>query len=508
MEDKTTHWKNNTHPNWWMDPGLRKNTGWIVLLYFGSFAVGYDSSLMSGFQAMPQWNKSFNNPSGVRLGLISASLSFATIPMFPLISWVCDTYGRRWAIILGSIGTVCSFLLSSIIVGAIITCLSKNEGMFIAGRVVTGVFYCFPYAACSCLINELAHPRLRGISAAFLTIAYQFGSAVGAWSTFACLFWESSDWSWRLPALLQACGPLVVVVTALLGPESPRFLLSKFKGQQALDILAKFHANGDYDDELVQREFQQISEHIQKERANKSGSWSSLIATPANRRRLLIVCVVASGLVVTTGPISAYLPIILRSVGIKNPIHISAVNGALAIFNVFTTMMGGLCVDKVGRRPLFLISTTGILITYTVITILAAEFARTQAPPLGIAFVIMLFLCYGMRNIAWAGVSELYPVEILPFSIRSKAVSFGMMVTTASTTISAFLNPIGLRSLQWRFYFVFLAIQTIYLLLIWWFFIETKGRTIEQVSVIFDELGGDAPPGLDTESEEKDPYLS
>ncbi|KAE9382286.1 MFS general substrate transporter, partial [Gymnopus androsaceus JB14] len=240
----------------------------------------------SGLQAMPQWNRSFNNPSGVRLGLISASLPLAAIPMFPLISWICDTYGRRWAIILGSIGTI---------VGAIITCLSKNEGVFIAGRVVTGLFYYFPFVGCSCLINELAHPRLRGMSAALFMTSYHFGSAVAAWSTFTCLFWESSEWSWRLPALLQAFGPLVLVFTALLEPESPRFLLSKFQGDKALDILAKFHANGDYDDELVQREFQQISEHIQNGQMNKSGSWSSLIATPANRRRLLVVGVVTSG---------------------------------------------------------------------------------------------------------------------------------------------------------------------------------------------------------------------
>ncbi|KAE9400798.1 hypothetical protein BT96DRAFT_636424 [Gymnopus androsaceus JB14] len=171
-------------------------------------------------------------------------------------------------------------------------------------------------------------------------------------------------------------------------------------------------------------------------------------------------------------------------------------------------MMGGLCVDKVGRRPLFLISTTGILITYIVITILAAEFARNQAPPLGIAFVVMLFLSYGMHNIAFVPLAELYPVEVLPFSIRSKAISFGSMVMTASMALSAFLNPIGLNSLQWRFYFVFIAIQVMYLFLIWWFFIETKGRTIEQVSVLFDENREVASPGLDTESEEKVPYLS
>ncbi|KAE9400806.1 general substrate transporter [Gymnopus androsaceus JB14] len=198
----------------------------------------------------------------------------------------------------------------------------------------------------------------------------------------------------------------------------------------------------------------------------------------------------------------------LRSVGIKNPVHISAVNGALAIFNFFPGIMGGLCVDKLGRRPLLLISTTGMLITFTVIIILAAEFTRTQAPPLGIAFVVMLFLYYGMHDIGWVPLAELYPAEVLPFSIRSKGVSFGIMVMTASTALGAFLNPIGLNSLQWRFYFVFIAIQSMYLFLIWWFFIETKGRTIEQVSVLFDEHGGDAPPRLDRESEEKNTYLS
>ncbi|KAE9400808.1 hypothetical protein BT96DRAFT_1018623 [Gymnopus androsaceus JB14] len=270
-----------------------------------------------------------------------------------------------------------------------------------------------------------------------------------------------------LPALLQAFGPFVLIFTALLGPESPRFLLSKSQGEKALDILAKFHANGDHDDELVQREFQQISEHIQRERMNKSGSWSSLIRYSCK-----------SAAVADPGPISTYLPIMLRSNTRSS--SAAAVNGSLAVFNIFAGIMGGLCVDKVGRRPLFLISTTGMLITYTVIIIVA----------------------HGPRwpnYILWKYCRSQFGPRVYPL---------GLWLFAASNALGAFLNPIGLKVLQWRFYFVFLAIQTMYLFLIWWFFIETRGRTIEQVSVLLDEHREVASPGLGTESEEKVPYLS
>ncbi|KAE9392113.1 putative MFS sugar transporter [Gymnopus androsaceus JB14] len=480
MEDKATHWRNNTHPNWWMDPGLRKSTVWVVLLYFGCFVIGYDGSLMNGFQAMPHWNKTFNNPSGTRLGLITASLYFAQIPTTVLIPWICDTYGRRTSIVLGSIG---------IIAGALITCFSQNEAMFISGRVVIGLFCDFPLIACSCLINELVHPRLRGISAGLFMITYNFGSLIAAWVTFVCILWDS-DWSWRLPALFQAVGPVILVFVGLICPESPRYLISRGNENQAMKILAKYHANGDHDDELVQREFQEISMHIRQEKENSVGSWRSLIATPGNRHRLLIMCIVSSGIIITgIGPIASYLPPVLRSVGITDPIKISIINGGLAIFNTFMSVVGGLCVDRIGRRSLFLISTIGMLVTYTVIIGLAASFTSTPdpSPAIGIAFVVMFFLCYGSYDIAWVPLAQLYNVEILPFSIRSKALSVGNVVTTICLSISNFVNPIGLERLHWRFYTVFLAIQFIYLALIWWFFIETRGHTIEQVSVLFDK---------------------
>ncbi|KIK62284.1 hypothetical protein GYMLUDRAFT_995129 [Collybiopsis luxurians FD-317 M1] len=478
MEDQTIHWSNSTHKNWWIDPGLRKNTAWIILLYCGSFVIGYDGSLLNGFQAMPQWNQAFDSPSGTRLGIITASLYIAQLLSSPFIPWICDTYGRRAAIFWGSIG---------IIVGAVLICFSRTERMFIFGRVVIGLFCDFPIIGAACLVNELAHPRLRGISSGLYMVIYNVGALVAAWFTFACLSWKS-NWSWRLPALLQSFGPVVLIFVALFGPESPRYLISKGRNEEALGILARYHANGQHDDQLVQQEFEEISSQLGREKATLVGSWRSLVATPGNRRRMLIVCIVTSGVIVTgTGPVSFYFAPILRSVGISNPTYILIINGGLAIFNTFMAVIGGLCVDRVGRRSLFVLSTTGMLLTYIVIIGLSATFARTPTPSFGIAFVVMFFLCFGSYDIAWLPLCQLYPAEILPFSIRAKAISVGNFVTALCLSISNFVNPIGLEMLQWRFYFVFLAVQVVYLACIWLFVIETRGRTLEQVSILFDD---------------------
>lgn len=44
-----------------------------------SFAIGYDQAMMNGLQALPTWNKTFNSPSGSRLGLIVASIYFGQL---------------------------------------------------------------------------------------------------------------------------------------------------------------------------------------------------------------------------------------------------------------------------------------------------------------------------------------------------------------------------------------------------------------------------------------------
>jgi hypothetical protein len=74
--------------------------------------------------------------------------------------------------------------------------------------------------------------------------------------------------------------------------ESPRWLVSKGREEQAFRILAKYHSNGDPNDELVKFEFEEIKEAIDAERSATAGvSWSSFFKTKGNRHRTLIIVV-------------------------------------------------------------------------------------------------------------------------------------------------------------------------------------------------------------------------
>lgn len=88
--------------------------------------------------------------------------------------------------------------------------------------------------------------------------------------------------------------PSLLLVGVFFAPESPRWLIHKDKREEALDILAKYHANGDVD-ELVQQELIEIVSDIRREKDAQSKHWRTLFETPGNRHRMLIVTLAISG---------------------------------------------------------------------------------------------------------------------------------------------------------------------------------------------------------------------
>ncbi|EEB97958.1 hypothetical protein MPER_02623 [Moniliophthora perniciosa FA553] len=195
--------------------------------------------------------------------------------------------------------------------------------MLIAGRVIIGGTNFMMVAACACLINEIMHPRLRAVSSAFMMTFLKLGQIVAAWAIFATLSWNSS-WAWRLPLLLQATGPAILLPFAFFLPESPRWLVSTGRERQALDILARYHANGDCNDELVKHEIKEITEAICRENESRETSWKMLFTTSSNRRRVAVITLCATGLVWTgVTVVSTYVAPTLKLIGITNAAQIS-----------------------------------------------------------------------------------------------------------------------------------------------------------------------------------------
>ncbi|KIK53837.1 hypothetical protein GYMLUDRAFT_232575 [Collybiopsis luxurians FD-317 M1] len=490
-----TGWKNNTHKVWWKDPGLRDNVLSVALLYFSWASVGYTEAAMNSLQALPFWNEAFANPSGIRLGILVACIFLGQFASAPFIHLIMDRFGRKAAIAFGSWGTIA---------GAIITTFSQNQAMFIAGRVIIGASVRFATVGAMVLVSELIHPRLRGqvthfavhvrISAAFFMASYCAGAPLAAWVSFFCLHWHS-NWQWRLVLLLQVVAPIASLIGLIFPPESPRWLIQRGKRDEALKILANYHANGDTEDELVQREFHEIVEHVQRDKDADNTCWKNVLRTSGNRYRMLVVTLAVCGsLILGSGIARNYFTIVLKAVGIKDPSRITATNGGLGIWNMVTTAAGAMLVDKAGRRPMYLWTTLGMLTSLCVITGLSAAFEHQtsdiQSAIIPIAIIVLFFIFIGFHQAGWNALYSLYIVEILPLSIRSKGMSWANVIDALMLLYTSFVDPIALQAIQWKYYLVYIGIDIIFLGLVWMLFLETRGGTIEQASLVFDRVNG------------------
>ncbi|GAA5851020.1 hypothetical protein JCM8547_009156 [Rhodosporidiobolus lusitaniae] len=478
-----SHWANNTASSWWKDPGLRRNVFWCSIFYLGPFVQGYDGSYLNALQIMPTWNEYFDTPSGTRLGLFSAAAYLPLIAFAPFQAMFCDLVGRRWCIVVGALG---------ILLGAFIGAFSDGEGMFIGGRAVVGLANGSVLFGSNLLINEILHPRLRSVSSAIYFCGYYVGSSTSSWFGYIVVRYNwNNDWSWRICTLLQALGPVIMLFSAPFMPESPRWLIAKGKKEQAHKILAHYHANGKMDDELVLNELEEIESSLERERTEKAG-WMSFFETPGNRKRLAVLLMVGTGTQLNgNNPPAYFLAQILNIVGITDAVVQAGINGGLALWNLCWALVGASIVEHVGRRPLWIYSTLGMLISYCFLTGLSGGFDATGNTATGYASVGFIFIVYSCYSLSWSPLSYSYTVEILPYSLRAIGMSLFIWTQQVSIAFNSFVNPIALEKIAWKYYFVFIGMLVFYLLCAIFFFKETRGLSLEETALLYDRPDAD-----------------
>ncbi|KAJ5378246.1 uncharacterized protein N7496_005655 [Penicillium cataractarum] len=419
---------------------------------------------MNGLQSLSTWSTYFNNPNSALLGVVA---------------WFADRFGRRIALQTG-----CAL----IVIAAIIQTAAQNLGMFIAARFIIGVGIEFCMVPSPVLTTELAYPTHRAKFTSLGLTFYFAGAILSSWTTYATYRMDSSTWTWRIPSLLQLAIPSLQFIVLFWVPESPRWLVGKGRVEEARAFLVKYHANGHEDSPLVEHEMQDIQQHMPSQGLRLT--WQQLWKTAADRKRLVLV-IYLSFLTqwCGNGVVSYYLSLILDTVGITGSRDKTLINGILQIVSWVAAIIGSLLVDRLGRRPLWLFSIGGMLVSYTAWTVCSALYTKNDSPGLAKAVLVLIFLFQVHYSVGITPLSQSYSVEILPFHSRQKVMAMAYVGNSCANIFNSFVSPIALDAIGWKYYLVYVAMLVQFLIVVYFFFPETRGYKLEDISELFENKG-------------------
>jgi sugar porter (SP) family MFS transporter len=491
------------HVEWTKDPGLRKLYILCCLgLLVASATTGYDGSLLNLLQQYNYWESYFDHVGTLKsktslLGLLTNMFTIGSIISMFTVPYITDRWGRKPCIIVG-----CVFM----IIGGFINTFSINYGMFCAGRFVLGYGNSMAQLASPMLLTEIIHPQHRARFTTVYNCLWNLGNLICTLIGYG-LQYVNGNWSWRALILFQ----IVFAVTQLIFiweiPESPRWLISKDRHDEALKTLAKWHANGNEDNLTVQFEYREIRETLRIEKEiNATTRYSDFFKTKGNRWRLAII--ISIGIISQysgNAVISNYANLIYEKAGVTGQQQKLGLSIGNALLSLIVSISAAVLVDKVGRRPLFLTSVTGMVISFILWTIMAAEYENhNQKQSFGIGQIVFVWIFGIFYSIGFSGLLVAYTLEVLPFHLRAKGVMIMNITVQAILALSAQTNPVAIANLPhgwnfWLFYTIWDVLEAIW---VYFVFVETKGPTLEEIAKIFD--GEDAIAHIDLAQTEKE----
>jgi sugar porter (SP) family MFS transporter len=309
----------------------------------GGLLFGFDTGVISGALLFIRQDFHLN---AFTEGFIVSALLLGAMVGAGVSGALSDRLGRRTIILVAAV---------IFAVGAIGAALSPSVETLIAFRFVLGLGVGTASALVPSYISESAPTDVRGSLSSLFQLAITLGILVAYLVN--AVFAPLGDWRW--PLGLAFVPALVLFVGMYLMPETPRWLVSKGREEEARRVLGRTRT-----DEEIEGEIQEI--HRVEEEAKEQAGYRELLAPWVRPVLVAGIGLAVFQQFVGINTVIYYAPTIIESTGLANVASVLATVG-IGVVNVLMTVVAILLIDRIGRKPLLFVGLAGMVVSLAII---------------------------------------------------------------------------------------------------------------------------------------------
>ncbi|KAK6527443.1 hypothetical protein TWF694_004432 [Orbilia ellipsospora] len=462
---------------------------------FGGMLFGMDIGIIGGVEAMDSFKSAFGtnklnasdlaNTNANIVSCLQGGCFFGSL----MAPWFADKFGRKPALLIFSAVCTIGVVMQTASNGHI---AALDVGRFIAGLGVGAATMINPL-----YVSENAPRAIRG----FLTGMYQLFETAGImlafWINYGSLLHVQGHGAWQLSLSMQCMPAVLLFIGMLFCDESPRFLATKDRWEDATAILTKVRMLPE-SDPYIQAELAEIHGQLEFERGIIAGAsyWArvkEMFAEKSNRRRgLLSIGLMVWQQLTGTNAINFYAPTIFNNLGVtgtKNGLFATGIYGIVKMVSCFTFLL--VAVDSLGRRRSLIWTSIGMgLCMFYIGGYIRAKppKAGDAVPPAGYVALVCIFIFAALFQFGWGPVCWIYVSEIPTTRLRGVNVSFAaatqwlfnFAVSRATPPMLVHLGKSGYGT-----YFLFGSFNFAMCVFVYFLVPETKGISLEQMDQLF-----------------------
>jgi sugar porter (SP) family MFS transporter len=422
----------------------------------GGLLFGYDTGVVSG--ALLFLKDSFGSLDAFDKELVTSLLLVGAVVGAVLAGRLSDRLGRRPTILLTA---------TVFVIGVLGAAFSPAFAMLIVMRFIIGLAVGSASMVVPMYIGELAPPRYRGALVSFNQLAITSGILV----SYLIDYGLASSRDWRLMFGLACIPAILLFVGTLFQPESPHWLVSKGRNDEARKILERYRSPSEIDSDL----------HDAEEASNRDVGVRDIL-TPRLRGALTLGVMLAIFQQVTgINTVIYYAPTLLQNAGLGSSASLlaNAVNGGV---NVLMTLVAIWLLDRTGRRPLLLWGTAGMAVGMVVVAMTFAIGGNTLHDGAALVAIAGLLIYTGSFAVGLGPVFWLLIAEIYPQRVRGPAMSVATLanwganfvVTISFLTLLDAIHGVGV-------FFLFAALTVTALAYFYKRVPETKNLSLAEI---------------------------